>query len=229
MQVLTSRSSNIGAGEKIADAQKAKNLLSVISGSNGGGLVKTASTGGDNAVAAIVNALSSMGIKANIDISELLKKVAEAPMTKEAQQKSGDRQETVKIASKRIEDSHYDIDVAKSVIKKGEQSMIMVSAYMREAYLGRYLIKRNYYFLENNEKEADYIFDDLVEKFGRTRARYYDGKIGINGIFPEVKATLDATNGDLQTETEQIGSAYRRDTERGHTVNGPPNALQIDR
>jgi len=185
-------------------------------------MVKTAGTGQDP-IKLLAEALVSMGVKANIDIGELLSRIANSSnMHKTAKQEDGSSEETIKIASKRVEDSHFFIDVSKDEISKNGKSLILVCAYMREGYLGRYMIKRNYYFLPDNPEEADEIYGDLVSKSRRIRKRYYSSKIGINDIFPELKSILDATKGDLEFDSEeQIGSAFKRDKDSGHETAGP--------
>ena len=184
------------------------------------GLHKTASSRNDS-LDSIVKVLAGMGIRANIDIGELLKRLADnSGITKEATDKSGDsEEETVKIASKKIKDSHYFFDVSKDVVSKEGKSLILVSAYMREGYLGRYLIKRNFWFLPDNGVEASEIYSNLVKECKRTKKRYYDEKIKISDIFPEVKSFLDGTREDLEFESEDsAGTATYRNRETGHSA-----------
>lgn len=226
MIILTSNS-NTGFGvEKFADVQRANNIADILSRIKKTKMTKTASSGHEteSAVTMLIKALSGMGLKVNIDIGELLKKLTDSQeqMIKEAKSKDSSAQEIIKIASKDIKDSHYDIDVCKNQIVKNGTSLIMVSAYMREAYLGRYLIKRNYYFVDNNNKDSEYVFADLIEKFKRIKTRYLEGKISSKEIFVEAKSLLDATKGDMVLdEHEDIGTTVRRDRTTGHELNGP--------
>jgi len=232
MDVRSKQTYNFSSFEHIADVQRARNMLSEAF-SIDSPMVKTASTDGGEIngeiVKAVVESLSSMGIKANIDIGELIRKLCTSAMTKEAGQKDTSAQNTVKIASKKIKDSHYDIDIAKDMIVSDGKSIIMVSAYVKEAYLGRYLIKRNYYFTSDNENDAEYIYNDLITKAKRTRDRYYSEKIGTKGIFPEVKAFLDGVKGDLELEPTSLGTTVVREDTRGHEVGGSPYAASVDR
>lgn len=204
--------------------EAAARASSILGAMPAGKLVKQASSGSD-AVKAVAEALAGMGVKANIDIGELLKRLADAGLNKEAAEKNGeDAEETVKIASKKIKDSHYFFDVAKTAVSRDGKSLIMVSAYMREGYLGRYLIKRNFYFLPDNGEEAADVYESLIKNCRRTKQRYYDDKISINDIFPEVKSFLDGTRGDLEDEEEdRAGTAYYRNKETGHhALEGTP-------
>lgn len=187
------------------------------------GMIKTASTGGQDLIKAVADALVGMGIKANIDIGEFLKRIAGGALEKTAEDKSGESSEvTVKIASKRVEDSHFFIDVSRDIVKKAGKSLILISAYMREGYLGRYMMKRNYYYLPDNPQEADEVYEELIAKAKKIKRRYHDEKIGINDIFPEFRSILDATRGDLEFENEdRAGTTVYRDRNSGHVSAGP--------
>jgi len=194
----------------------------ILSSVPDGRMTKTASVGND-VLKAFAAALEGMGVKANIDIGELLKRLSSSEsMEKTASEKDGSREGTIKIASKKVEDSHYFIDVSKDSINKKGKSLILVSAYMREGYLGRYMIKRNYFFLADNDSEADQTFDELTSKANRIKRRYYEDKIGINEIFTEMKAAMDAARGDLEFEEEErAGTTVYRSKESGHDLAGP--------
>jgi len=225
MVIFTSNTDNSLWFEKFVDSQRANQVLDAISEAKNTRMIKTASSGQEiqSAISMLIKALSGMGLKVNIDIGELLNKISENQdqMVKEAKSKSDSSQEIVKIASKDIKDSHYDIDICKNIIVKNGNSLIMVSAYMKEAYLGRYLIKRNYYFVDANKKDSDYIYNDLIEKFNRIKTRYYEGKISSKEIFVEAKSLLDATKGDIEMDSEDIGTTVKRDNTTGHELNGP--------
>jgi GMP synthase PP-ATPase subunit len=226
MIIFTSNTDSGFGLDKFADLQRANKALEILAQINSSRMTKTASSGqnSESATSLLIRVLSSMGLNVNIDIGELLRKLSEnqEQMVKEAKSKDSSCQEVIKIASKDIKDSHYDIDVCKNRITKNGTSLIMVSAYMKEAYLGRYLIKRNYYFIESNSKDSDYIYADLIEKFNRIKTRYHDGKISSKEIFIEAKSLLDATKGDLSLDdNSDIGTTVRRDTTTGHELNGP--------
>lgn len=222
--------------DKFIDSQKAKNLLDIIiETKENNKLIKLASTNNqvqETAVTLLIKAISDMNLKVNIDIGELLKKISDGQdqLVKEAKTKSNSEQNTIKIASKELKDSHYEIDVCKEEITKKGTSLIMVSAYMKEAYLGRYLIKRNYYFASGNKNESDYIYKDLTDKFERIKQRYYDSKISCKEIFTEAKTLLDATKGDFECKDEDhIGTTVSRDTSGGHEVNGPMYSALLEK
>lgn len=233
MIVFTSNT-NVGLGiDKFVDIQRANNVLDLISEAKNKKMTRLASSNQEveSALTLLVKALATMGLKVNIDIGELLKKISESQeqMVKEAKAKDDSSQEVIKIASKEIKDSHYDIDICKNRISKNGTSLIMVSAYMKEAYLGRYLIKRNYYFFDNNKKDSEYIYNDLVDKFKRIKTRYHEGKISSKEIFIEAKSLLDATKGDLQSDGEEIGTTVKRNDITGHELNGPMYADRLSK
>ena len=60
---------------------------------------------------------------------------------------SKEKRDEIKIVSKSQKDSHYQIDVSKDLISKDNKKMFMISCYARDAYLGRYLIKRNFFYI----------------------------------------------------------------------------------
>jgi len=68
---------------------------------------------------------------------------------------SKERRDDIKIVSKAIKDSHYQIDISKDIIKQNNQEVFMVSCYAKDAYLGRYLIKRNYFYTMDRATQAD--------------------------------------------------------------------------
>ena len=212
--------------DKFVEIHKANKILDTAIECENKKMTKIASSGKEEktAVDLMIKCLSEMGIKANIDIGELLKKLSEAQdgITKQAKTKHDSDRKNIVISSKNVKDPHYEFDITNDEIIKNGKSLIMVSAYMKEGYLGGYLIKRNYYFVEGNKKDAGYVYDDLVEKIERIKNRYHSGKIASKEIFVEIKSLLDSTKGDLESkEEDNLGTAHKKDTERGHELNGP--------
>lgn len=122
-----------------------------------------------------------------------------------------EREQTVKIASKEIKDSHYQVDVSKDVVEKDGLGLIMVSAYFRDAYLGRYLIKRNYYFYPDNEDGADETFDEICGKMKKIKKNYYSGKTNVKSIFSDVHKTLHGIISDIKFDDEdELGTTVKR-------------------
>ena len=160
--------------------------------------------------------LDKMGINSNV------KSIQQETFNKTATiEKSESTNHQVCIASKSIKDSHYFINVTKDNIVKNSRAMTMVCFFMREGYLGRYLIKRNFYYVPSNTKDADDTYDELVRKSEKIKTRYLSEKIDTYDILPEMKATLDSIKGDFEAGEDTIGTSASRDIDNGHEVNGP--------
>lgn len=207
---------DLGIDYKTISKMKMESFLSKISST--GSLVKTASSeNGKSALSVIAEALSEMGIKTEIDLSDLLRrifmKVAETDqMEKTASKKSSAREETIKIASKEIKDSHYQIDISKNLVEKNGIKLYMVTAYATDSYLGRYLIKRNYYYLPDNEKEADTTFDEVSAKVKKIRDSYYKGNMEIKAISTDIIRVFQGVVSDMKFGSEDdIGTTVKRD------------------
>lgn len=173
-------------------------------------LVKTASFDSsavsNETLRIFAKALSEMSIKTEIDLGELFKRIFAA-----SNEKSSSREEVIKIASKEIKDSHYQIDLAKDVVSKNGKKMIMVSAYFRDAYLGRYLIKRNFYYLMNNDEAANETFAELNKKMRMIKSNYYDGRSTIKSIATDVHKVLQGVIADFRFEEEdELGTTVKR-------------------
>lgn len=118
---------------------------------------------------------------------------------------------TIKIASKEIKDSHYQIDVSKDLVKKNGSKLIMVSAYFRDAYLGRYLIKRNFYYLPDNEEDADATYAEICKKMKMIKNNYYEGKITVKSISTDVYKVLQGIISDIKfDEEDELGTTVKR-------------------
>jgi len=205
---------------RVADMARGESVIDFLS-SVKPGMVKTAS---QDVLKSVAEALSGMGVVANIDIGELLKRLAAASTIQKtaAERESTSVDETIKIASKKVDDSHIFIDISKDVVTKSGKSMFLVCAYVREGYLGRFMMKRNIYFLPDNAKDASDAYEELVKKAKKVKERYYDGKIQANEINPELKGYVDAVKGDFEFKDEdKIGSNVYIDRSSGHDIAGP--------
>jgi len=211
---LDSRAFGMIAGEAVLEAIPAP------------GMAKTASAGGNavlEAVKAFVKALEAVQVKSGLSEEEMagLSKEAAKPVTAES------REETVRIASKSVKDSHYFIDVSLDPIEKKGKSLVMVSFLLREGYLGRYMIKRNFFYLPSNSAEAEATYGELVRKSRRVKARYLGGQSEPYDIMPEVKSFLDGVRGDFEfADEDSLGTTVRRDRESYHETAGAPYIRQ---
>ena len=187
------------------------------------GMVKTASVSTDaviSAVKAFVTALEAMSASSHIPkeaVSEL-GKTTTASYAGEIKS----RDVTVKIASTSVKDSHYFMDVSIDPIKKSDKSLTMVSLLLREGYLGKYMIKRCFYYLPTNAKEAEATYDELVRKAEGVKKRYLQGDSKPFDVLPQVKAFLDGVRGDFEFKDEDcLGTTVKRDREGYHQAEGP--------
>ena len=205
MIVFTSKNIyDSGISGKEFDKLKVSSFLDKFS--NKQKLYKFASSGDtDYALRIFTKAISEMNIKTEIDLGELFKRIFAA-----SNEKPKVREESIKIASKEIKDSHYQIDVSKDIIEKNGATLFMVSAYLRDAYLGRYLIKRNYFYLPDNEKQANNTFDEITEKCNSIKNKYYNDKTNIENISSEVTSFLQNISSDLKMQEDDLGTTVKR-------------------
>ena len=118
--------------------------------------------------------------------------------------KSGNRETNVKIVSKALKDSHYQVDVSKGVIIHKGRKVLMVSCYARDAYLGRYLIKRNYFFTTEREASANDAYDEIVKKVDALKDRYYNEILDVAGIFAQTKRILDGVVSEVEFNDDEF-------------------------
>jgi hypothetical protein len=193
-----------GISDKFCKTMKTENFLSELSKIKNIKLIKTASNNANitDFLQIFAKALSDMNLKTEIDLGELLKRIMfwqSTSIEKNAAKKDKSREETIKIASKEVKDSHYHIDVSKDSIEKSGIKLHMASVYARDAYLGRYLIKRNFYYLDDNENSADETFDELTNKIRKIKAKYHGDQCTVNGILTDVKNILTGVVSDKFT------------------------------
>jgi hypothetical protein len=186
-------------------------------------MVKTASS--SSAVAdlltALAKVLSESGVDTNLKDSSDLVDFAKTAVSKSSEDEH--QGETIRIASKQIQDSHYFMDICSDTVTKNDKSLIMVSFLMREGYLGRYLIKRNFFYLPGHGSASSDTYSELVRKAKRVRDRYHSATIATYDILPETKSFLDGIKGDFEDKQENsLGTTVARDSERYHEASGPP-------
>jgi len=209
MLVFSSSNTDLGIQPKFCAKLKAENVLSKLKNVKPDKMVKTASFGSsdmsDQVLRVFAKALSDMKIKTEIDLGELFKRIFAA-----SSEKPTSREEIIKIASKEIKDSHYQIDLSKEVVEKNGMKMFMVSAYLRDAYLGRYLIKRNYFYLSDNEKKANQTFDEIDDKVKEVKSKYYKDNLGVKAMTTEIFSFLQSVKGDIEIPEDELGTTVKR-------------------
>jgi len=196
------------AGDKIIK------LLSFVKEKSNKTMTKTASSNQD----AIINLFSQMLSYLNLkvpegDVKNVLDNFAKSQKDfnkTSAISKSGDKKDEIKIVSKSLKDSHYQVDISKDTIVKNGNKVCMVSCYARDAYLGRYLIKRNYYFTPDREEFADKAYDEILLKMATLKDRYYNDIIDVGGIFLQMKTILDGVISEVKFEEDSLPSNVNR-------------------
>lgn len=130
--------------------------------------------------------------------------------SKHASRISAERHDDIKIVSKSIKDSHYQVDISKDIISKSGKKMFMISCYARDSYLGRYLIKRNYFYTEDREKFANESYEEILTKVGAIKDRYYNEVIDVSEIFAQMKKVLDGVISEIKSEEDSIATNINR-------------------
>ena len=191
-------------------SSKMCNVLSFIKDHGSKKMVKTASTN-DQIIALFSNMLNCLNMNPKEDnVKELINKIATDSTNIDKEASSKERKTDIKIASKHVKDSHYQIDISKDIIQKDGKKMFMVSCYARDAYLGRYLIKRNYFYTTDREKFADNSYDEILTKVSSIKDRYYNEIINVSGILPQIKQVLDGVISEIEIKEDSLGTTVRR-------------------
>jgi len=156
-------------------------------------LTKTASTDID----AIDKYINGEDVKVNVSVSKIL----------EAKKSDLDDEidlieENIKIISREIKDPHYDVMISSTKMKNNSDKIYVVSFFLKENYLGRYLISRNLYFLENNVKESKKAFDEIVEFVKTVRNNYYEDEFDSIQIPIMLQNYIIKKEGDFNFERE---------------------------
>ena len=199
VMIINPQQSDYGClSPRFFDKERAKTVLSILVDhqNDSSQIIKMASTSDQSPAMTLLTALAEMNLNVNINLGELIQKIQKAEsgsMNKYAK----NIEEHIIINSKHPKDSHYQIDVSKDKVIKDGKNLNLVSIYLKDTYLGRYMIKRNFYFVGDNSKDANEMFEDMVRRSKNIRQRYYDDKIPVNSIFAEIKSYTDGLRGDM--------------------------------
>jgi len=195
-------------------ANKMGDILDVINKSSKEKMIRTASResrSNDKLINLLTNMINTLNMKANDDvISKIATESNEMNKSASINKNSQERRDDIKIVSKSIKDSHYQVDISKDIIQREGRKMIMVSCYARDAYLGRYLIKRNYFYTEDRNKFADNAYDEILTKVSAIKDRYYNEIINAHGIFEQIKQSLDGVISEIEIKEDTLGTTVRR-------------------
>lgn len=202
--------------QKLLDRNKAGRILSFIDEQNKKPLSKTASTDSGRLIELFGIMLQALSAKHSNELKEVMSKLSKTEdtsnsLTKQAINKnSSDRKDDIKIVSKNIKDSHYQIDISKDTIVRSGKRLYMVSCYARDAYLGRYLIKRNFLYTIDREAAADEAYDEILMKIKAIKNRYYEEIIDVPALFTQIKKTLDGVISEIKMEEDSISTNINR-------------------
>jgi len=199
-------------------ANKMGNILEAIEQSKKEKMTRTASVGNNKLINLLTSMLQTLNMRVKDDnVQEVVNNVNKIGNTENDLNKSAsinkdskERRDDIKIVSKSIKDSHYQVDVSKDIIQKSGKKMIMVSCYARDAYLGRYLIKRNYFYTEDRNTFADNAYDEILTKVAAIKDRYYNEIIDVGGIFTQLKQSLDGVISEIEIKEDSLGTTVRR-------------------
>ncbi len=196
-------------------ADKMGKVLIAIKDQGSQKMVKTASVGNDQLITLFTQMLSALNMTVkNEDVKEIVNRMSAdtGDLNKNASmnKNSMERRDDIKIVSKSVKDSHYQIDISKDVIQREGKKMIMVSCYARDAYLGRYLIKRNYFYTPDRNKFADNAYDEILTKVGDIKDRYYNEVINVKAVFEQIKQSLDGVISEIEIKEDSLGTTVSR-------------------
>jgi hypothetical protein len=211
---------------KYHDIKRAEDLISVfdcISEKASGPMIRTASSGKGIDKTALLNLfiqmLSALNLKTEEDKAQnIINNIATTSnninadannannTVVQAANKGKERKEEIKITSKSIRDSHYQVDISKDIVNKNGKQVYMVSCYARDAYLGRYLIKRNYFYTIDKEASADEAYDEIVKKINAIKNKYYAGEIDISSVSSQMVKILDGVVAEIKFEEDSISN-----------------------
>ena len=199
---------------KCVAANKIGQVLDMIKSEGSQRMIRTASANNDKIIDLFTQMLATLNMEAGENnVKEIINRMATSEnIDKNASinKRNRERKEDIKIASKHVKDSHYQIDLSKDVIKHGDKEVFMVSCYARDAYLGRYLIKRNYFYTMDREKSADKAYDEIITKMSSIKDRYYNDIIKVSGIFTQIKQVLDGVISEIEMKDDKLGTTVER-------------------
>lgn len=190
-------------------------------------LVRTASSNSNNSntkeglILLFAKMLECLDLKSDNDVDNMSKLIEKLSSNNSANKtatysansansKTSNRQTEIKIASKSVKDSHYQIDISKDSILKNSNKIFMISCYARDSYLGRYLIKRNFYFTNDREEAADLAYDEIVTKMASLKDRYYSEVIDVPSVSSQIRIILDGVISEIKFEEDNISTTVKR-------------------
>jgi len=216
--ILTTFGLNESYLYRIQAAENIKKLLTFTEQQKKQELIRQASSArvskGD-LVQLFVQMLNSLNMETDGNAQEVMHKLMgdENSINKEAaSSKTGERSTEIKISSKKLRDSHFDVDVAKEEVFHEDKRVLMVSCYVKDAYLGRYRVKRNFFFATDRGAAADEAYDEIVRKMKSLKDRYYEGIIDTPAISVQAQLILEGVVSELRMNEDEhnLGTTLHR-------------------
>ena len=200
---------------KLTACSKIGQLISVVDSYSNHKMIKTASVDKNQLVNLFSNMLMCLKMETDdSQIEDIISKISS--VTTNIKQKasinknSEEKRDEIKIVSKHIKDSHYQVDISKDIVQHGNSKVFMVSCYARDAYLGRYLIKRNYFYTKDREQFADEAYEEILTKINAIKDRYYNDIIKVSDIVSHIKIGLDGVISEIKMEEDSLGTSVNR-------------------
>ena len=195
---------------KFIASEKIKKVIDFVDDQNSKSMTRSASVNKNDLITLFTNMLQQLDLSQH-DVEDVMSNFSSSNAVKTAKTvRSSERKNDIKIVSKSIKDSHYQIDISKDIIKHKGRNVFMVSCYARDAYLGRYLIKRNYFYTMDREASADSAFDEITTKMNALKDRYYEEILDISGIFKQAKQILDGVVPEVEFSEDSLGTTVSR-------------------
>ena len=203
--------------QKFSAINKAEKLLSIIdkvTEKATGPMIRTASSDGGIDKTALLSLFIQMLGALNLKTDEknaqtIIDNLSNNQNVVQASKKTKERTTEIKIVSKAIKDSHYQVDIAKDTVNRNGKQVHMVSCFARNAYLGRYIIKRNYFYTVDREAAADEAYDEIVSKMSAIKERYYAGVIDVPVVSAQMIKVLDGVVAEVKFEDDNISNVSR--------------------
>lgn len=202
--------------QKMNASNRILTLLNEVEKKNNEKMMRTASFDPQQLIKAFMTILSclKLNVENNGDVVDIISDFSKNATSNNGNKlastiKNAERKDEIKIVSKSQKDSHYQIDISKDLVNKDKKSVFMISCYARDAYLGRYLIKRNFFYSGDREESANQAYEEILTKTAAIKERYYNEVIDVSDIFSQMKKMLDGVISEIKSEEDSVGNINR--------------------
>ena len=199
---------------KASACDKICQVMSFAEKNSNQGMTRVASNiSQENLTELFTNMLKCLQMSSNADAQDVIKNLAASAGKKlqaSIEKKADERNDVVKISSKLIRDSSFEIDVSKDAVVHNAQKVHMVSCYMKDVHLGRYIIKRNYFYTMDREASADEAYDEILKKVKALKDRYHSEIIKVSSVTSQIKTILDGVISEIEIKEDSLGTTVNR-------------------